>query len=92
MSNPTPDVETSGRSWLRSRYVVAAVIVVIALIFIFENTQRVHIRVLGPQIHARMWEALLATFILGMLSMWLLQRHRHKVHKAAQSAATYREP
>lgn len=87
MAEPRQDVERPRRdySWLRSRYVAAGALAVLALIFIFENTERVHIRVIGPVVTARLWEALLATFLAGMLTLWLIQRRRHKADKVTKT-------
>ena len=50
----------------------------LAAIFMVENTGRVRIRVIGPVVTARLWEALLATFIAGMVTLILVQRRRRK--------------
>jgi uncharacterized integral membrane protein len=79
MTEPQPPAAPSRRpAWLSGRVIVAGVIVVLAVIFIFENTARVHIRVIGPVVTARLWEALLATFLAGVLTLLLVQRRRQK--------------
>jgi hypothetical protein len=50
---------------------------VLAVIFIAENTAKVRIRIIGPVVTARLWEALLATFLAGMLALLLVQHRRH---------------
>ncbi len=73
-----PQSGSSASTWLRSRYVVAAIIAALALVFIFENTRHVKIRVIGPVVTAPLWEALLATFLAGALTWFLVQRRRRK--------------
>jgi uncharacterized integral membrane protein len=72
------DTRSGTPSRIRARHIVAAVIVVLAAIFMVENTGRVRIRVIGPVVTARLWEALLATFIAGMVTLILVQRRRRK--------------
>lgn len=49
------------------RIVVIAVVVVISLIFIFENTVETTIRLLVPQVTMPLWGALLIAWLLGLL-------------------------
>jgi uncharacterized integral membrane protein len=67
---------TTKGSLLRARNVVAGIVVVLAVVFIAENTGRVRIRVIGPVVTARLWEALLGTFVAGMVALVLVQRRR----------------
>lgn len=66
-----PD-EVEGRSGGRrrgftigAREVVAAVVLVLAGVFIFQNTRRVRVDFLWADFEARVWVALLAAFALG---------------------------
>ena len=54
------DMMTTGR-------IVVLVLAVLALIFIFENTHDVRIRVLIPVVTMPLWGALLITFVVGIL-------------------------
>ena len=76
----TAPEETGSRrlNVLRGRRLLAAVIAILAVVFIVENTGRVRIRVIGPVVTARLWEALLATFVAGMVTLLLVQRRRHR--------------
>jgi uncharacterized integral membrane protein len=74
VSNET--TSTAKGSLLRTRNIVAAIVAVLAVVFIAENTGRVRIRVIGPVVTARLWEALLATFLAGMITLLLVQRRR----------------
>lgn len=47
---------------------------VLALIFIFENTRDVKIRLLIPEVTVPLWMALLGTFIIGGLCGLYLRR------------------
>ncbi|MFJ8110636.1 LapA family protein [Streptomyces sp. NPDC096132] len=47
--------------------VAVLVLAVLALIFIFENTQETEIRVLIPVVTMPLWAALLATGLIGVL-------------------------
>ncbi len=47
--------------------VIVAVIAVLTLVFIFENTRSTRIRLLIPEVTMPLWTALLATGVLGAL-------------------------
>ncbi|WP_447041304.1 hypothetical protein [Streptomyces sp. DSM 118878] len=47
--------------------VIVAVIAVLTLVFIFENTRSTKIRLLVPEVTMPLWTALLATGLLGAL-------------------------
>ena len=49
------------------RMIVIAVVVIISLIFIFENTVETTIRLLVPQVTMPLWGALLIAWLLGLL-------------------------
>ena len=49
------------------RMIVIAVVVVVSLIFIFENTVETTIRLLVPQVTMPLWGALLIAWLLGLL-------------------------
>jgi uncharacterized integral membrane protein len=68
-----PDAEPQGRR-VSPRLIVAAILIVISLIFIFENTQKVKVRFLIPRISSPLWLALVITFVLGGLVGFFLSR------------------
>ncbi|MGK5532632.1 hypothetical protein [Streptomyces sp. URMC 129] len=56
----------SGDFWTPARIGIA-VIAVLTLVFIFENTQRTEIRLLVPEVTMPLWLALLGTGLIGAL-------------------------
>jgi uncharacterized integral membrane protein len=54
--------------------ITVAVLAVLALIFIFENTRDVKIRLLIPEVTMPLWMALLGCFIIGALAGMYLRR------------------
>ncbi|AKG46213.1 hypothetical protein H7827_03565 [Streptomyces sp. JH002] len=69
-STPLGDFFTPGR-------IVALVVAVLVLIFVFQNTGRTKIRVLIPEVIMPLWLALLATALIGLfLGMYLTHRRR----------------
>jgi uncharacterized integral membrane protein len=55
------------RDWLTPGRTVVLVLGVLALVFIFENTRDVRIRLLIPEVTMPLWLALLITFVIGWL-------------------------
>ncbi|MFJ2957628.1 lipopolysaccharide assembly protein LapA domain-containing protein [Streptomyces sp. NPDC087270] len=53
------------REMLTPRRIAALVLCALALVFIFENTQRVKIRLIVPEVKMPLWLALLITFVVG---------------------------
>ncbi len=54
-----------------------AVIAVVALIFIFQNTTETTVRLLIPEVTMPLWGALLIAWVLGLLAtMFTLRRRR----------------
>jgi uncharacterized integral membrane protein len=58
--------------------IVVLVLGVLALIFIFENTRDVRIRLLIPEVTMPLWLALLMTFVVGWLCGRFLRRSRRR--------------
>ncbi|MER6346814.1 LapA family protein [Streptomyces sp. NPDC001595] len=56
--------------------VTGLVLAVLALVFIFENTQETEIRLLVPVVTMPLWVALLATGVIGALCGALFLRRR----------------
>ncbi|UQI47037.1 DUF1049 domain-containing protein [Streptomyces sp. HU2014] len=46
-------------------------VAVLALVFVFENTRHVKIRIIGPEVSMPLWLALAAMLVVG----WLLGRY-----------------
>jgi uncharacterized integral membrane protein len=59
------------------RLVVFAVIAVVSLIFIFQNTVPTTVRLLVPEVTMPLWAALLISWVLGLLASVLTIRRRH---------------
>ncbi len=57
---------------------VGAVLVVLLLVFIFENTTRTDVRFIIPVVTAPLWVALLGAALIGALAGALLARQRHQ--------------
>ncbi|KUJ70864.1 hypothetical protein ACZ90_00685 [Streptomyces albus subsp. albus] len=58
--------------------ITAAVIGVLGLIFIFENTRQVKIRLLIPEVTMPLWLALLTVGLIGVLCGAFLFRQRRR--------------
>ncbi len=59
------------------RLVVGAVLVVLLIVFVFENTTRTDVRFIIPVVTAPLWVALLGAALLGAVAGALLTRHRN---------------
>lgn len=55
------------RDWMTPARVAVLVLAVLALIFIFENTGKIRIRLLVPVVTMPLWGALLTTFVIGLI-------------------------
>ncbi|WP_431041482.1 DUF1049 domain-containing protein [Streptomyces sp. P1-3] len=64
------------RGELTPRRITALAAAVIALVFVFENTKEVEIRLLIPEVTMPLWLALLAVGVVGVLCGVLLVRRR----------------
>jgi uncharacterized integral membrane protein len=58
------------RGWLTPGRIVVLVIAALGLVFVFENTGDVRIRLLVPEVTMPLWLALLIPYVIG----WLLGR------------------
>lgn len=56
----------------------AGIALVIGLVFVFENTRKVPIRFLVPEVSSPLWLALLITFLLGGVTGFLVSRQRSR--------------
>jgi uncharacterized integral membrane protein len=75
--------ESAGAGGTKSRGVLltparisVAVLAVLALVFIFENTRKTRIRLLIPEVTMPLWMALLATGVIGALCGAYFMRRR----------------
>jgi len=63
---------------LTPRRIVALVLVALALVFIFENTDETEIRLLVPVVTMPLWVALLGMGVIGALAGALLLARRRR--------------
>lgn len=78
---PPPDVPPEPRPAKRTvspRQIAGAVLIVLAVVFIFENTNKVKVRLIIPAFHAPLFVALLIAALLGSLGTLLLQWRRRR--------------
>jgi uncharacterized integral membrane protein len=66
------------QGWLTPGRIVVGVLVVLVIVFIFVNTNKVTIRVLIPEVTMPLWFALLAMFLIGLGCGGYLFRRRGK--------------
>jgi uncharacterized integral membrane protein len=74
-SRPT-EAASSQRAWWTSRWVLAVVLAVIAVIFVVENREPAAIRLLIPLVVMPQWAALTVSVLLGLAIGFLLRRRR----------------
>jgi uncharacterized integral membrane protein len=72
-------------TFLKERW-LPLLILVLVVIFVATNGQKVTVHLFGAHFKARMWLLLLITAVLGFLAGWLFQNRRQHV-KAAKSGA-----
>ncbi|MGI9023615.1 MAG: hypothetical protein ACR2HV_10390 [Acidimicrobiales bacterium] len=65
------------QSRVSPRLVAGAILVVLLIVFIFENTRQTKIRFILPEVTAPLWVALLGAALVGALAGALLTRQRH---------------
>ncbi|WP_202236952.1 LapA family protein [Actinacidiphila reveromycinica] len=80
--------KATGRRWqdvLTPRRIIALVLAALALVFIFENTRQVRIRLIVPEVTMPLWAALLITFVAGLLcglfAAWSGRRSRRRARR-----------
>jgi uncharacterized integral membrane protein len=69
---------SAGRRGPSPRLVAAAVLLVLLLIFVFENTAETEIRFIVPKIETPLWVALSITMVIGLVVGFLLARSRNR--------------
>ena len=65
-------------SWASPRVIAAGVLALLVLIFVIENTRKVQIRFLIPEVKSPVWVALLITFAVGVLAGMLFAHRRDR--------------
>ncbi|AVZ76255.1 DUF1049 domain-containing protein [Streptomyces lunaelactis] len=56
--------------------IIVIVIAILAVVFIFENTRHVKVRLLIPEVTMPLYLSFLAMFVIGVLCGWFLFRRR----------------
>jgi uncharacterized integral membrane protein len=64
---PLPDGEVGGRRQVPTRLVVAGVALIVALVFIFQNSERVETTFLVFNVTTRLWVGLLVAVLVGVI-------------------------
>ncbi len=75
---PPPAQKEAGQKGFIARHLLALVILVVAVVFVAENTHKVRIRAIVPWVTVPQWEALAITLVAGMLILSLVKRRRHR--------------
>ncbi|MEU0391801.1 LapA family protein [Streptomyces sp. NPDC006208] len=76
---PSGSARRSGtREWLTPSRIAVIVLTALAIVFIFENTDQVEIRLLVPLVTMPLYLALLAMFVIGALCGGLFFRWRER--------------
>jgi uncharacterized integral membrane protein len=66
------------RTRWNSRWIVALVLLAVAVVFILENRQLTEIRLLLPVVLMPLWAALTGTLLIGLVVGVLLDRQRRR--------------
>jgi len=77
-SGSAPRGMPATRSRWNSRWVVALVLLAIAVVFILENRQLTEIRLLIPVVLMPLWAALAGTLLVGVVIGVLVDRQRRR--------------
>jgi putative membrane protein len=78
MSTEVPDAKPSrGRARrVAARHWLAIVLIVLAVIFVVQNTVRHEVHLLWVSVEAATWVVLTVIFLAGVVTGWLLGRRR----------------
>lgn len=76
MANTSTDRLADQTRTITVRRVIAAILIVLAIVFIIENRQSVEIRLIVPLATLPLWISLTAVFVIGGVAGWLLARRR----------------
>jgi len=72
----------AGRDWKQyTRFGFIGILVVLALVFIFQNTQRVTVEFLAWGFSLQMWIMLLIIFVIGILAGLLVSWRRARARR-----------
>jgi uncharacterized integral membrane protein len=77
-SPPTPPQPPAQGPRLTARQIAGLVLIVLALVFIFENTRSVKVRFIIPEVKLPLYFALLCAAVLGGLASMLFQWRRRR--------------
>jgi uncharacterized integral membrane protein len=66
-SGSLPDGEVGGRRQVPSRLIVVGVALIVALVFIFQNSERVETTFLVFNVTTRLWVGLLVALLVGAI-------------------------
>jgi lipopolysaccharide assembly protein A len=80
MSSDVPDTKPSGRRARRlgARHWLAIILIVLAAIFVVQNTVRHEIHLLWVTVEAATWLVLIVIFLVGVVTGVLLGRRRRR--------------
>ena len=80
MSSHAPDTKPSGRRARRiaARHWLAIILIVLAAIFVVQNTISHQIHLLWVTVEAATWMVLIAVFVVGFVTGVLLGRRRRR--------------
>jgi uncharacterized integral membrane protein len=76
--NDTSAVEPKQKRRISPRLVLGLIFLVLLVVFLAENTRKVKIRFLAPEVKAPLYLALLVAAVVGALAALLIQHRRHK--------------
>jgi uncharacterized integral membrane protein len=71
---------TGAKRAVSAGQILGAVLFVLVIVFIIENSRSVKIRLIGPEVKAPLYVAILISAVLGALIAWLLRVRRHRNH------------
>jgi len=77
-TNVDPPVSDQPKRPFPWRLVAGALLIVLIIVFLLENTRRVAIRFVGPEVKAPLIVALLIAALLGAGATLLIQYHRNR--------------
>jgi len=60
--------------------ILGGLLLVLVIVFIIENSRQVKVRLIGPEVKAPLYVAILISAVLGALIAWLLRYRRHRNH------------
>jgi uncharacterized integral membrane protein len=60
--------------------ILGGLLFVLVIVFIIENSRKVKIRLIVPEVKAPLYVAILIAAVLGSIITWLLRYRRHRNH------------